>query len=108
MTNRRNLSLILMVWAVAAAPVFAGTLATPVGRQGEGLGAQTLHQQIASPESGYFSPQAQFNGAGGTVTNPVGGVWRQWLHVSVGADPVEPPRGHGIWFGRTVRITDSC
>jgi hypothetical protein len=73
MKNRRNLPLVLVLWAVAATPVWAGTISTAVGGAGEGLGTQTLHQQIASPENGYFSPRAQFNGAGATVTNPVGG-----------------------------------
>lgn len=73
MKNRRNLPMVLALWALAAAPVWAGTLSTTGGGGGAGRGAQSLHKQIASPENGYFSPRAQFNGAGATVTNPVGG-----------------------------------
>lgn len=92
MKNRRNLSMVLALWALAVAPVWAGTVSTAARGDAAGLGAQSLHQQIASPENGYFSPRAQFNGAGTTVTNPVGGYGANGF-MSASGQPMSSPQG---------------
>ena len=61
----------VVAWAIAI-PALAGTLPVVSGAVG-GPSAQALQSQIASPENGYFSPRAQFNGAGVNVTSPMGG-----------------------------------
>ncbi len=95
MKNHGSLPMVLVLWAVAATPVWAGTLSTTRGGGGEGLGAQTLHQQIASPENGYFSPRAQFNGAGTTVRSPIGGYGSNGFMSPSGQTMSSPQGGMG-------------
>lgn len=92
MNYRRGLVLVL-VGGMAAAPTWAGTLSLAAGRGGGGIGAQALHRQIASPESGYFSPKAQFNNAGANVAGPVGGYSANGFMAPSGQVMTSPQAG---------------
>ncbi len=91
MNYRRGLVLVL-VGGMAAAPTWAGTLMA-AGNGGDGIGAQVLHRQIASPESGYFSPKAQFNNAGANVAGPVGGYSANGFMAPSGQVMTSPQAG---------------
>ena len=83
----------VLVAGMAAAPAWAGLRVAAVG-YGGGIGAQTLHRQIASPESGYFSPRAQFNNAGAAVASPIGGYTGNGFMASSG-QVMSSPQGMG-------------
>ena len=91
MNYRRGWAWVLVA-AMAAAPAWAGTGVAVMGNGG--VGAQPLHRQIASPESGYFSPRAQFNGAGAAVASPIGGYTGNGFMTSSG-QVMSSPQGMG-------------
>ena len=93
MSNDRRLVWVL-VGVMMAAPTWAGIRAAAIGEGGDGIGAQALHRQIASPESGYFSPRAQFNNAGANVASPVGGYTANGFMTSSG-QVMSSPQGMG-------------
>ena len=93
MSDRKRLAWVL-VGVMAAAPTWAGIRAEAAGDGDGGIGAQALHRQIASPESGYFSPKAQFNNAGANVASPVGGYTANGFMTSSG-QVMNSPQGMG-------------
>ncbi|MHB1565831.1 MAG: hypothetical protein ACYCXG_03785 [Acidiferrobacter sp.] len=82
----------LMALFMLAGPVLAKNLVTNGAGVAMSSGAEHLHRQIASPVRGYFSPKEQFNGAGASVTSPIGGYTANGF-MSPSGQPMTSPQG---------------